>query len=163
VIEAGRPRREISGRMVVVLVASLLGLADATYLTLTHYTHIVSLICPSNLSGSINCEAVTTSPESSILGIPVAVLGLPFFIVMLVSALPPVWRSSNRYVAPARLAASVVGIGFVCYLLYAELYQIGKICLYCTGVHVLTFIVFIAIVTGWSETRSYAEEVAVDD
>ncbi len=29
------------------------------------------------------------------------------------------------------------------YLLYAELFQIGSICLYCTSVHVITFLLFV--------------------
>ena len=41
-----------------------------------------------------------------------------------------------------RLASTVVGIGFVLYLIYAELFIIGSICLYCTSVHVLTFVLF---------------------
>jgi uncharacterized membrane protein len=36
----------------------------------------------------------------------------------------------------------VVGIGFVLYLVYAELFTIGSICLYCTSVHVITFLLF---------------------
>jgi len=28
------------------------------------------------------------------------------------------------------------------YLIYAELYQIGSWCLYCTGVHIITFLLF---------------------
>ena len=39
----------------------------------------------------------------------------------------------------------------MCYLVYAELYEIGKICLWCTGVHILTFVIFVAVVTGWDE------------
>jgi uncharacterized membrane protein len=35
----------------------------------------------------------------------------------------------------------IVGMGFVMYLIYAEL-QIGHICEYCTGVHVVTFLLF---------------------
>jgi uncharacterized membrane protein len=30
----------------------------------------------------------------------------------------------------------------VLYLLYAELFIIGSICLYCTSVHVITFVLF---------------------
>jgi uncharacterized membrane protein len=37
----------------------------------------------------------------------------------------------------------IVGIGFVLYLLYAELFDIGSICLYCTSVHVITFVLFV--------------------
>jgi uncharacterized membrane protein len=30
----------------------------------------------------------------------------------------------------------------VLYLVYAELFQIGAICLYCTSVHIITFLIF---------------------
>ena len=143
-----------SARLLVILGSSIAGIGIATYLTLVHYTSAVSLTCPA--TGSINCETVLASPESYLLGIPVAVLGLVYFVVVLVSALPALWRSPNPLVAPARLALAVGGIGFVCYLVYAELYEIGKICLWCTGVHVLTFVIFVAVVTGWNEMTSFA-------
>jgi uncharacterized membrane protein len=37
-------------------------------------------------------------------------------------------------------------MGFVLYLVYAELIQIGAICLWCTSVHVATFLIFALIV-----------------
>jgi uncharacterized membrane protein len=40
----------------------------------------------------------------------------------------------------------IVGILFVLYLVWAELFRINAICLYCTGVHVITFILFGLIV-----------------
>jgi len=152
----GVPRPRLSARMLITLGSSIVGLGIASYLTLAHYTSVVSLVCPN--SGAINCDAVTTSSESYLLGIPVAVLGLAYFVVVLAFALPPVWRARHPYVAPARLALAVGGIGFVCYLLYAELYEVGKLCLWCTAVHVLTFVIFIAVVTGWDETVAYSRE-----
>jgi len=143
-----------SARLAVVLGSSIAGIGIATYLTLVHYTSVVPLTCPS--TGAVNCGTVLASPESYLLGIPVAVLGLVYFVVVLVSALPALWRSPNPLVAPARLALAVGGIGFVCYLVYTELYEIGKICLWCTGVHILTFVIFVAVVTGWDEMTSFA-------
>ena len=35
----------------------------------------------------------------------------------------------------------IVGMGFVMYLIYAE-FQIGEVCEYCTGVHIVTFLLF---------------------
>jgi uncharacterized membrane protein len=40
----------------------------------------------------------------------------------------------------------VIGILFVLYLVYTELFTIGAICLWCTSVHVITFILFALIV-----------------
>jgi len=45
-------------------------------------------------------------------------------------------------VAWLRLGSMVAGMGFVLYLIYAELYQIGQLCEYCTVVHVTTFLLF---------------------
>jgi uncharacterized membrane protein len=52
------------------------------------------------------------------------------------------WRAPWPAVHWARLGSVVVGIAFVLYLVWAELFRINAICLYCTGVHVLTFILF---------------------
>jgi uncharacterized membrane protein len=35
---------------------------------------------------------------------------------------------------------------FVLYLLYAEIIEIGNICLWCTSVHVITFLMFTVLV-----------------
>jgi uncharacterized membrane protein len=140
----------------IALVASVAGIGVATYLTLAHFTAGIQLSCPD--TGTINCDAVTHSPESYVFGIPVSLLGLIYFVVMTGFSIPAVWRSQLRVVAQARLALAVAGIGFVCYLLYAELFEIDKICLWCTGVHVLTLIVFTTIWTGWRQMSARATE-----
>lgn len=33
-------------------------------------------------------------------------------------------------------------MGFVVYLVSAELFEVGAICLWCTGVHVIMFVIF---------------------
>jgi len=50
-------------------------------------------------------------------------------------------------VAWLRLAMSVTGVGFVLYLLYAELFLIKALCEFCTGVHIVTFLLFVLIVS----------------
>ncbi len=141
-----------SPRIVVTLVASVLGLGISTYLTLAHFTNAVSLTCPLGSSGgAIDCAKVTTSPQSYVFGVPVAVLGLVYFVAMTVLSTPKAWHSPNRMIAPMRLGSTVVSIGFISYLLYSELYTIHSICIWCSVVHVMTLIIFIAVVTGWDE------------
>jgi uncharacterized membrane protein len=125
------------------LVLAIAGLGVSVYLTIAHYTTAVALACPN--TGAINCEKVTTSPESNVFGIPVAVLGLAFYLFLVAIMTPWAWRSGRREVALARLLSLVVGIGFVLYLVYAEVFQIGNICLWCTSVHVITLILFALI------------------
>ena len=116
----------------------------STYLTITHYDTAVTLACSDK--GVVNCGLVTTSPESMVFGIfPVAVLGLAFFVFMAVATSPWAWRSKYPQVAIVRLASVVVGIGFVLYLVYTELFTLDHICLWCTSVHVITFLLFVLI------------------
>jgi uncharacterized membrane protein len=120
---------------------SLAGLGVSIYLTIAHFTDKPLAGCSE--SGAINCTKVTTSPQSYVFGIPVAVLGLAFFIAAVGLMSPWAWRWARREVALIRIASLVVGIGFVLYLVYAELFIIGAICLYCTSVHAITFLLFV--------------------
>lgn len=136
-------------------VASLLGLGIAGYLTLEHYTSSSSLACSDN--GAVNCLKVTTSSYSAVAGVPVAVLGLVYFIVMLVLQLPRVWQRPDRWLRVVRVGWSVIGVGSAIYLLSAELFSIDAICLWCTAVHVITIVLFGTTVYA---TTSYVTEEA---
>ena len=102
-------------------------------------------------SGAINCTKVLTSPQSVFLGIPVPVYGLVFFVAMLVICLPKFWRTTLWWVPWLRLGMSSVGILFALRLIYEELFVIRSLCLWCTGAHVLSFAMFVIIVTGWED------------
>jgi uncharacterized membrane protein len=130
---------------IVTLLLSIFGLGVATYLTITHFSPH-TLVCSDN--GAINCLKVTTSPQSEIFGIPVAMLGLAFFIPMILLCLPAAWRSTDRRIHLARLILSITGVGMILYLLIAELFIIKAICLWCSSVHIITFILFVIIVTA---------------
>jgi uncharacterized membrane protein len=127
------------------LVLSLAGLGVSIYLTVVHYGSSNILICSDK--GTINCEKVITSPESMVFGVfPVAVLGLAFYVFLVAINSPWAWRSRLPAVWWARVGGIVTGMGFVLYLLYAEIIQIGNICLWCTSVHVITFLLFVLLV-----------------
>ncbi|HET9898426.1 MAG TPA: vitamin K epoxide reductase family protein [Streptosporangiaceae bacterium] len=124
---------------------SLFGLGVSIYLTIAHYDTAVGLSCPD--TGVVNCLKVTTSSQSMVFGIfPVAVLGLAFYVFMALVNSPFGRRWDRREVNLARLGSIVVGMGFVLYLVYVEVVQIGNICLWCTSVHVATFLLFALMV-----------------
>ena len=126
------------------LALCVLGLVDAAYLTVDHYSSSTTLACSD--SGAINCLKVTTSSYSKVAGVPVALLGLIFFVALTALCLPGAWRSTNRNVRRLRLAATTVGMISVLYLVWVELFKVDAICLWCTGVHVLTFALFALVV-----------------
>jgi uncharacterized membrane protein len=127
------------------LVLSVAGLGVSSYLTIAHYSSAAILACSDK--GVINCAKVTTSPQSMVFGVfPVAVLGLAFYVFMVAITTPWAWRSRLPLIWWARLGGIVAGMGFVLYLLYAEIIQIGNICLWCTSVHAITFVLFALLV-----------------
>ena len=133
-------------------VLSLYALGASVYLTIAHYDTHVTLACSDK--GLVNCAEVTTSSQSMVFGVlPVAVLGLAFYVFMTVLNSPWVWRLEqtgseqvSKMLRYTRIGAVVTGMGFVLYLVYAELIQIRAICLWCTSVHVATFLIFALIV-----------------
>jgi len=125
---------------------ALAGLAISSYLTIAHYTTHVSLACSD--TGTIDCQKVTTSAQSMIGGVPVADLGVVFFAVAAVLVWPGAWRSRRPGVVWLRIAWVTAGVGMVLRLLYAELFEIDAICLWCSAVHVLTVCLFATVLVG---------------
>jgi uncharacterized membrane protein len=124
---------------------ALAGLGVSIYLTMEHYTNGTLAGCKET-SGAINCTKVTTSHQSFLYlpgwTVPVAVLGLAFYAFLVPIMSPWAWRAKWPVIHWVRLAAIISGIGFVLWLIYAELFKIQAICLYCTSVHILTFLIF---------------------
>jgi len=146
------PFRTVGFVPLATFVFSLYALGASVYLTIAHYDTHVTLACSDK--GLVNCAEVTTSAQSMVFGVlPVAVLGLAFYVFMAALNSPWVWRLQqtgsdqlSKILRYTRLGAVVVGMGFVLYLVYAELIQIRAICLWCTSVHVATFLIFALIV-----------------
>jgi uncharacterized membrane protein len=131
------------------LVLAILGLGISIYETYAHYTGNKLAGCSANPHGTFDCTAVITSTQSMVFNIfPVAILGLAFYVVAVPLFSPWGWRFtgrgriSQRAVGWFRLASMIIGMGFVMYLIYAEVYQINQVCEYCTGVHIVTFVLF---------------------
>ncbi len=149
---SAQPRRRrfgllgsMGGLPLATWILSLYGLGASIYLTIAHYDTHISLACSAN--SLVNCEAVTTSAQSMVFGVlPVALLGLLFYVFMAAINSPWGWRLTQPAVTWARLGSVIVGMGFVLYLIYAEVVQIGFICLWCTSVHVATFLIFTLMV-----------------
>jgi uncharacterized membrane protein len=133
------------------LLLAVVGLGVSTYLTIAHYGSSVALACPD--TGAINCEKVTTSAQSVIAGVPVAVLGLVFFGAMVLMNVPRAWRSARLPVRSARIGLAASGVAFALYLVYTELFTIHAICLWCTSAHVMAFLLFAVILFGESLGR----------
>lgn len=124
-----------TGVLRVRLLLCALGLAISTYLTGVHYIR-VPLACPS--TGIIDCAQVLHSPQSVVLGLPLGVWGMVWFVLMglLVLRAARLQAAGGDGVLPRRLWG-MLGAAAVVYFVYLELMVIGKICIWCTAVHLL--------------------------
>lgn len=135
--------RRLGAAAVSAVCFAALGLAASGYLTVEHFTASATLACPE--TGTINCAKVTTSAWSQLAGIPVAVLGLAYFAVMTALTAPPAIH--RRALDRTRVVAAGAGVAMVVYLIWAELFRVNAICLWCTAVHISALALFTA--TAW--------------
>jgi len=127
-------------------VLGVAGLLISAYLVGTHYfAEQVPLACATG--GVVDCEQVTNSAESMVGPMPVAVLGLVWFGVFLVILAVRQWLPHALLV---QVVWSVAGLMAVFYLVYAELFLIGAICLWCTAIHAIVVVLF--LMTLWDAT-----------
>lgn len=131
------------------LALTLAGLAIAAYLTLLHYDSNVPLAC--TRGALVDCETVLGSPSATVMGIPVAVWGLMWFLPQLalvgLSMREPD-ASRPQWLNTAELGWLLAGTAGVLWLVYQELGVIGMICAWCTGVHVIILALLVIHVVG---------------
>ena len=116
----GTRRRDRAVRAGLALVSAA-GIALAAYLTYVHYKP-AALIC--SIGGG--CETVQHSKYATIVGIPVAILGLAFWIAALVLVL---WDS--ELARTLVLALALIGVAFSIYLVVLQLVVIDATCTWC--------------------------------
>lgn len=104
---------------------SFAGFLDATYLAVKHY-----LGTPINCSIFAGCEKVTTSQYATLLGIPVALLGAIYYLLILVLVIAYLDTTKERVLY---FTARLTPIGFLASLwfLFLQLFVIKALCLYC--------------------------------
>lgn len=119
---------------------SLAGLGVSLYLTSVHY-HLAPLAC--SRAGTINCDAVLSSPWSSWFGVPTALFGAVWFGLFLLAIL----FFPARHGLLRLLAWS--GAGVVAFLVYLEVFRIGALCLWCSTAHVLVLSLLVLVEGFW--------------
>lgn len=109
----------------IFILLGLLGFLDATYLTIGHYRHALP---PCSIVHG--CSQVLTSQYSTFIGVPVALLGVFYYLFILLSALA---YFETKRVSILRRAAQITTIGFLgsLYFLTLQIFILRAFCLYC--------------------------------
>jgi uncharacterized membrane protein len=135
-----------------MFVLSLLGLADSLYLA-KHKADGTPLLCNiENLSG---CNVVANSPYSDVFGIPLADLGVLFYIAMLVLVCFE-YLFSHIHARRALLVATAVGALLSLYFIFVQIFLIRALCIYCIGSAIIAFALLVCMVTFFKKQESPA-------
>ena len=124
-----------------MLLLALAGTAISGYLSVVRVTGGNAVCDPSH-----GCDVVAASPYATILGIPVAYLGLAFAITLIV--LTAIWwLRADRRALQGAYALLLLGTLFVAYLTFLELFVIKAVCIWCAAfaVSIVTGLVIAAV------------------
>lgn len=136
-----------ASRRAMLLASAALGLGASGMATYVHYKLLTDpLYVPAcDLGGAVNCTQAYTSQYGSFMGVPVAPLGLLFFvIVFLLLALGGRASSPMRDAVPSYVfALSTIGLAFVLYLAWASYMVLGVFCVWCAITYVAVIAIFI--------------------
>lgn len=115
------------------LIIALLGLAISIFLVKEHYGQATGFC---DINAVISCALVNQSIYSEIFGIPVALLGVMWFVGL---GILTFFSRKERAIEVPLLLWCALGLLSIGYFIHAE-YVLGVICPWCTTVHILVLI-----------------------
>ena len=124
----------------LLLALTLIGFADAAYLTATHYLGQAP-IC----SVAEGCDVVLSSDYATVWGVPVALVGVAYYATLFLLLF--YYRATGeKWKWDAFRAVIVAGFLVTAYLVYLQLAVIHAICQYCMLSAGLTTILLATII-----------------
>jgi len=121
-------------RYVFALLA-VLGIVFSAFALREHYRTEDS---PCHINDVWDCGEVNHSPYASLLGVPVAIIGMAGYLGLGVLAMKKAWR--------VVLGTAVVGLAFSLYLAHIEKDVLRAWCIYCVGsLGIITLMTLLAI------------------
>lgn len=112
-----------------------LGFLDTLYLTIEHYR---SVIPPCTLHG---CDVVLTSQYANLYGIPLAVIGIGFYVIVMVLTMIFL-QTKNKTISSLIFGLCLAGFIVGIYLVYLQAFVIHAFCQYCLLSEVVDFLLF---------------------
>ena len=130
----------------IIAALALGGVGLATYLAMYKLGLIGTLACTIG-----QCETVNLSKWATFLGLPVAVWGAGFYLVVFVVAFAGTTERfvNAPWVSHALLALTAWGVVFSSWLTYLELYVINAICVFCVVSAILVTVIFLVSLLEW--------------
>lgn len=126
---------------------ALLGVGVMTYLIYLHYADGGGSVC--DIAGGLSCSVVNKSDFSEIFGVPISVLGLLYFLTVVVMMSYKHWPQPFREVT----LFTVFALSFGLYLSGVELLILDSFCLFCELSKVVMIAILVFAVMGVREGK----------
>ncbi|MCX6716222.1 MAG: vitamin K epoxide reductase family protein [Candidatus Taylorbacteria bacterium] len=142
-----RPLSKVStGHVVAVLIIALLGFADAAFLTIEHYRGVVP-----PCSVTEGCDVVLGSQFSSLFGIPTALFGAIYYLLIVLGAfifleskhVGESLASHHFSILKWCLLGTIIGFLMSLWFIYLQVFILHSYCAYCLGSALTSIILFI--------------------
>lgn len=119
-----------------ILFLSFLGFLDAAYLTILHYKNAFPPCTISN-----GCETVLTSSYSTVLGIPISLLGAFYYLSVLILSLL-ILTNPKKIFEKILFLISFLGTIVSLILIYIQFGVLKSYCQYCVISEIISFLIF---------------------
>jgi uncharacterized membrane protein len=143
VTQVDTPLDENRGRNILMWALIFIGLIVSGYLAYVEMTQVKAVCGPVG-----ECNIVQSSPYAQIAGIPIAVLGLFFYLTVIALWLLQRVDNMRRLVLWALVGLTIFGTLFSLYLTLLELLVIGAICMWCLTSAVVTGLMCLLVTMG---------------
>ena len=147
-----RPLRAVpTSAVIFLLIVALIGFADATYLTFEHFQGVIP---PCSITGG--CELVLTSSYAVVLGIPVSLLGMLYYILILIGIVGYL-EGKHEKMLRASLILTVAGILASLWFVFLQVFVIHSYCAYCLGSAITSTILFVTAIIVFCKYQTRLE------
>ncbi len=158
---------------ITTLILAFLGFLDATYLTIEHYKNAVP---PCSLAHG--CETVLTSQYATIFGIPIALIGVGFYLVIMVltglmlqnptsviartettkqsqeDRHASLTMTNKRTLSTLLLLLTGMGVVVALLLIFIQAFVLHAFCQYCLGSEIIDFLLFGTSLWLWKSQKT---------
>jgi uncharacterized membrane protein len=131
-----------------ILIAGVVGLVAAITLTIEKIEILIdpNYVPSCSINPVLSCGSVMQTPQASAFGFPNPLIGIVAFTVVVVTGVLALAKVGlPRWYWGGLAACTLLGVGFVHWLIFQSLYRIGALCPYCMAVWAVTITLFVVV------------------
>lgn len=126
----------------LLLILSLIGVADAGYLTLEHYAKLTPPCFVNPIFA--DCGKVLTSQYAVFFQIPLSLWGVFYYVIIMATTTLALISAKKRWIHSLSFF-STIGLSVSLYLVYLQIFILKAFCFYCMISAISSLLIFIIV------------------